>query len=65
MNYRHNFWRLKIRKLIGLGAFAATSAGMLASTLMNTTDLTNAAAMAIVGCFATVSIAEHYFDLKD
>ncbi|MDY0257819.1 hypothetical protein [Gudongella oleilytica] len=54
-----------MRKLIGLGAFAATTAGMLAPTLMNTTDLTNAAAMAIVGCFATVSIAEHYFELKD
>jgi hypothetical protein len=54
-----------MRKLIGLGAFAATGAGMLASTLMNTGNITNAAAMAVVGCFATISIAEHYFELKD
>lgn len=54
-----------MRKLIGLGAFAATGAGMFASTLLNTSNMTNAAAIAVVGCFATLSIAEHYFELKD
>lgn len=54
-----------MRKLIGLGAFAATGAGMFASTFMNTGNIANAAAIAVLGCFAAISIAEHYFELRD
>jgi len=53
------------RKLLGLVAFAATGLGLLVSTVIKDMNLLNTIFIVIVGCFFTISLLEHFNELKN
>lgn len=53
------------RKLLGLIAFIATGAGLMVSMVIKDMNLLNIGFLIIVGCFFTISLVEHYNELKN
>jgi len=53
------------RKLFGLIAFVVTSSGLLISTLNDNLSFKNMAFLFIIGCFFTISLIDHFNELKN
>jgi len=53
------------RKLLGLIAFIVTGMGLIVSTIIKDISFVNTAFLIIVGCFFTISLFEHFNELKN
>ena len=53
------------RKLLGLISFIVTGMGLIVSTIIKDISLVNIAFLIIVVCFFTVSLLEHFNELKN
>lgn len=53
-----------LRKLLGLIAFVLTGAGLMMQTLTKGINSINISFLVIIGCFFTISLFDHYKELK-
>ena len=53
------------RKLLGLIAFVSTGAGLMVSSIIKDMNLLNTGFLAIIGFFLTISLVEHFNELKN
>jgi len=54
-----------ILKLIGLLAFVLTSSGLLVSTLIDNFNISTMAVLFVFGCFFTISLVDHFNEIKN
>ncbi len=54
-----------IKKLVGLAAFAATGTGLLLTVELKDASPLNMTILMVVGYFFTLSLVDHYNNLKE